>query len=228
LTGPARGRLLTLAVGMEECSRPRVEQKNRTYLNNIQRDHQSSPNPTPSARIWNLSWPPITLRHLCADSDSHSHGMKLTPLSRSKNPERSMPQALTHSHSFAVLAVRVGAEARSFTTLAALSAQERAHRPSRSRARGERVGHTDPAATSRRCATVQPHLPSTSVISCPAEARFSGWPGGRSPTCSTLRPTSLSLPQGPFSIRPWRGLNETLRGLSTNQESGGRHQMEMS
>jgi hypothetical protein len=88
---------------------------------------------------------------------------------------------------------------------------------SRSRARGERVGHTDPAATSRRCALCSRTCRPRWSFAVPAgSARLAAGRVARSPTYSPrYAPHPLSLPQGPFSIRPWRGLNETLCGLST-------------
>jgi hypothetical protein len=86
----------------------------------------------------------------------------------------------------------------------------------RSRARGERVGHTHPAATSRRCALYSRTCRPRQSFAAPAgSARLAaGRVAGRQHT-QRHAPHPLSLPQGPFSIRPWRGLNETLCGLST-------------
>jgi integrase len=42
----------------------RVEQKNGTYLNNIQRDRQSSPSPTP-----------VAVFGICPDRHSHRHAL---------------------------------------------------------------------------------------------------------------------------------------------------------
>src|SRR5580658_10334593 len=48
----------------------RVEQKNVTYLNNIQRDRQSSPSPTP-----------VAVFGICPDRHSHSCCVRLFPRS---------------------------------------------------------------------------------------------------------------------------------------------------
>jgi hypothetical protein len=88
---------------------------------------------------------------------------------------------------------------------------------SRSRARGERVGHTDPAATSRRCALCSRTCRPRQSFAAPAgSARLAAGRVTSSPTYSPrYAPHPLSLPQAPLSIRPWRGSNETLCGLST-------------
>jgi hypothetical protein len=90
-----------------------------------------------------------------------------------------------------------------------------------SRARGERVRHTDPAAASRRCALCTRTFPPRQSFAAPAGSARLAWIS-QTPSVlwrnilTALRPTHpLSLPQGPFSIRPRRGSNVTLCGLST-------------
>jgi hypothetical protein len=72
-------------------------------------------------------------------------------------------------------------------------------------------------ATSRRCALcTRTFRPRQSFAALAGVARLAAGRVIRSPPKSPrYAPHSLSLPQAPFSIRPWRGSNETLCRLST-------------
>jgi hypothetical protein len=146
----------------------------------------------------------------------------VTPLSVIKSqkvqPQRSL--ILTHSHSFSL--IRSGGSA-GWAREPLLHhprralAQERAHR----RADLARVAnefvilirpqpHDDAHCAAALAVHVSHWLPPA------GSARSAAGRVTRSPTYSPrYAPHPLSLPQGPFSIRPWRGSNETLCGLST-------------